>query len=171
MFKKLNDWVEKIAHKVFWEDIKVVRRRMEAESHPHIGVVLDEGATLPMRAHDSDAGADLFCIEDFIVPAHDSVEIDTGVHVELPPNTVGMIKSKSGLNIRACLNVEGVIDEGYDGPIKLRVYNHGDYDYEFVAGDKVTQLVVMPVCYPTYVKVAKINGGTRGSDGFGSTGK
>jgi dUTP pyrophosphatase len=81
-----------------------------------------------------------------------------------------MVKSKSGLNIRACINVEGVIDEGYTGSIKLRVYNHGDFDYSFSAGDKVTQLVVMPVIYPTYHAVATINGGERGDNGFGSTG-
>ena len=171
MFSKLEKWVEKIARKVFWQDIQAVRFTSQWDSHPTIGVVLDEGAKLPVRAHATDAGADLFCKHDFIVPAHDSVTIDTGVHVQLPKGTVGMVKSKSGLNVRSCITCEGVIDEGYSGAIRLRVYNHGDYDYAFRAGDKVTQLVVVPVIYPSYVEVVEIAGGDRGDAGFGSTGR
>lgn len=171
MFSKLKNWVEEIAREVFWKDIQAVRFTFQWESHPCIATVLDEGAKIPNRAHDTDAGADLCCMEDFTVPAHDSVEIDTGVHVQLPKGTVGMVKSKSGLNIRTCINVEGVIDEGYSGSIRLRIYNHGDYPKEFKAGDKVTQLVVMPVLYPTYMEVVEISGGDRGDGGFGSTGR
>ena len=170
MFAKLEKWVETIARRVFWDDIQLVRFVSQWETHPNIKTVLDDGAKLPVRAHDTDAGADLCCLEDFVVPAHDSVEIDTGVHVQLPKGTVGMVKSKSGLNIKACVNVEGVIDEGYSGSIRLRVYNHGECPREFKAGDKVTQLVVMPVIYPTYVACDEIAGGERGDNGFGSTG-
>lgn len=171
MLKMLKAKMEEIARRVFWEDIKTVRFASQWDSHPSIGVVLDDGAKLPNRAHDIDAGADICCKEDFIVPAHDSVEIDTGVHVQLPKGTVGMIKSKSRLNVKVCLTTEGVIDEGYTGSIRVRVYNHGDFDYAFVAGDEVTQLVVLPVLYPTYVEVAEIAGGERGDAGFGSTGR
>lgn len=171
MFAVLEKWVEQIARNVFWKDIQSVRFSSQWESNPTIGVVLDEGAKMPLRAHCTDAGADLFCISDFIVPSHDSVTIDTGVHVQLPKGTVGMVKSKSGLNVNSCIACEGVIDEGYSGSIKLRVYNHGDYDYAFAAGDKVTQLVVLPVLYPTYVEVGEIAGGERGNAGFGSTGR
>lgn len=170
MFASLKKWVEGVAREVFWKDIQSVRYVSQWETHPTIATVLDEGAKLPDRAHDTDAGADLCCMEDFIVPAHDSAEIDTGVHVQLPKGTVGMVKSKSGLNIKACINVEGVIDEGYSGSIRLRIYNHGEYPREFKAGDKVTQLVVMPVVYPAYVEVAEIVGGERGENGLGSTG-
>ena len=173
MFNKLELWVEKIARRVFWDEIRFTGQKMKSRSGdtPTIPTMLDDGAKLPVRAHDTDAGADLYCMSDVVVPAHDSVEIDTGVHVQLPAGTVGMVKSKSGLNIRACITCEGVIDEGYTGSIKLRVYNHGDYDYTFAAGDKVTQLVVMPVVYPSYVEVVTIAGGKRGDGGLGSTGK
>lgn len=171
MFFKFDEWVAKIARQVFWDEIHRVRFDKQWTQHPFVKVQLDEGAKLPVRAHDTDAGADLYCVEDFIVPAHSSVDIGTGVHVQLPENTVGMVKSKSGLNVKSCITVEGVIDEGYSGEIRLRVYNHGDYDYPFIAGDKVTQLVVMPVIYPTYVEVAEIDSGERGDGGFGSTGR
>lgn len=167
MLAKFRKWVESIAKLVFWNEVITYDLR----KIPNVKVQLDDGAYMPTRAHDTDAGADLYCMEDFIVPAHDSVVIGTGVHIELPEYTVGMVKSKSGLNINACITCEGVVDEGYDGEIRLRVYNHGDYDYAFAAGDKVTQFVVLPVLYPTYIKVTKIDGGARGSDGFGSTGR
>ena len=164
-------WVETIARNVFWRDIRVVSVPKQWDQFPPIKVKLDDGAYLPVRAHETDAGADLFSMEDFTVPAHGSAETNTGVHVELPKNTVGMVKSKSGLNIKACVACEGVVDEGYTGAIRLRLYNHGDYDYHFKVGDKLTQLVVMPVIYPAYVESEEIDGGARGDAGFGSTGK
>ena len=100
-----------------------------------------------------------------------SAVIHTGVHVQLPPNTVGMLKSKSGLHVRSGITSEGVIDEGYTGEIVVRLENYGDYSYIFERGDKITQLVVMPVAYPTFVEVDEIGGGERGDDGFGSTGR
>ena len=167
MFGWIRNWVGRVALNVVEGEL----RKRDMEKTPAINVQLDDGAYMPSRGHDTDAGADLYCKSDFIVPAHDSVEIDTGVHVQLPSFTVGMVKSKSGLNIRACLTCEGVIDEGYSGSIKLRVYNHGDYDYAFAAGDKVTQLVIMRVFYPEYVEVDEVVGGERGDAGFGSTGR
>lgn len=171
MFGLFEKWVETIARNVFWKDIRVVSFPQQWNTSPSIRVKLDEGAVLPVRAHGTDAGADLFSMENFTVPAHGSAVTSTGVHVELPKGTVGMVKSKSGLNVKACIECEGVIDEGYTGPIMLRIYNHGEYDYSFKAGDKLTQLVVMPVIYPSYVEVDEIDGGERGSSGFGSTGK
>lgn len=135
-----------------------------------IRVKLDEGAYLPTRAHDTDAGADIRTPRSFVVPPHGSAVVDTGVHVELPGGTVGMLKSKSGLNVKRGIVSEGVIDEGYTGPIVVKLYNHGDRPMSFGAGDKVTQLVLLPVLYPTYVVVGDIEGGERGDAGFGSTG-
>lgn len=132
-------------------------------------VKLDEGAVLPHRAHATDAGADLFAPHDVIVPAKGSAVVDTGVHVELPPNTVGMIKSKSGLNVRDSILSEGVVDEGYTGSVVVKLYNHGDADVVIGEGAKLTQLVVMPVLYPTIVEASEIVGGPRGDAGFGST--
>lgn len=139
--------------------------------HPVVPVQLDEGAHLPVRFYPTDAGADICCIEEFTVPAHSSRVIDTGVHVELPKNTVLMVKAKSGLNIKARLLTDGTVDEGYTGQIKVCVYNHGEYPYTFEAGKPVTQIVLMPVLYPTYLQVDEVKGGDRGSNGFGSTSK
>lgn len=140
-------------------------------NYPTINVKLDKGAFLPTRAHDTDAGADLRTPIAFTVPAHGSAIVHTGVHIETPHECVTLIKSKSGLNVMRGITCEGVIDEGYDGEIVVKLYNHSDSDTEFAAGDKITQILVMPVLYPSYVEVEKIERGERGSNGFGSTGR
>ena len=133
-------------------------------------VMLDRGAYMPTRAHKTDAGADLRTPIDIEVPAKGEAVVDTGVHIELPPNTVGMLKSKSGLNVKWSIVSEGVIDEGYTGSIKVKLYNHSNYTVMFGRGEKITQLVVMPVEYPDFEQVDTLNPTPRGDGGFGSTG-
>ena len=65
-----------------------------------MNIQLDKQALMPVRAHDTDAGLDLLSPVDTVIPAHGAVTIDTGVHIELPPNTAGFLKSKSGLNMK-----------------------------------------------------------------------
>lgn len=138
---------------------------------PTLRVRLDEGAYLPERAHETDAGLDLRTPVDACVRAGDSTVIDTGVHIQLPPGTVGMLKSKSGLNTKDGIVSEGVIDEGYTGTILVKLYNHGTEAKQFTRGDKITQLVVLPVLYVRVEHAEEIQGGDRGDGGFGSTGR
>lgn len=138
---------------------------------PQVPVKLDEGAYLPVRAHDTDAGADIRTPDSFTLAAHGGAIVHTGVHVQTPPNCVAMLKSKSGLNIRSGIVSEGVIDEGFDGEVVVKLYNHSDVSYLFERGDKITQLVIMPVLYPTYFGAESIEAGDRGSAGYGSTGR
>lgn len=134
-------------------------------------IKLDRGAFIPVRAHGTDAGADLRSPIDTVVPARGSRVIDTGVHIQLPRDCVGMLKSKSGLNVKYGITSEGVIDEGYTGPIKVKLYNHGEKDYVIERGDKITQLVVVPCRYLYFDIVDYLEDSERGGDGFGSTGK
>lgn len=138
-----------------------------------LNVKLDEekGALLPVRAHDTDAGADILTPRWFLVSPRSSAIIRTGVHVELPHGTVGMLKSKSGLNVFHDIIGEGVIDEGYDGEIVVKLYNLGSEPYQFERGDKIIQLVVLPVHYTDIVQVSAISGGERGDGSCGSTGR
>ena len=85
-------------------------------------IKLDYWGIMPTRAHDTDAGLDLYAPHNEIVPAHGFALFDTGVHVQLPPNTAGMLKSKSGLNVKHGITSEGVIDEGYTGSIVVKLY-------------------------------------------------
>lgn len=134
-------------------------------------IKLDAGAFMPTRAHGTDAGADLRAPIDTIVHARGSRVIDTGVHIQLPHGYVGMLKSKSGLNVRHGITSEGVIDEGYTGSIKVKIYNHSEKDYVIERGDKITQLVILPCEYAKFDLVDYLEDSERGGEGFGSTGK
>ncbi len=134
-------------------------------------VTLDPGAYMPTRAHATDAGLDLYARESVTIPAGGSGVFDTGVHISLPPHTVGMLKSKSGLNVKKNLLCEGVIDEGYTGPIVAKVYNHGTDDVTIEAGMKIVQLVILPVLTPELELADALEDTDRGAEGFGSTGK
>lgn len=134
-------------------------------------IKLDNDAYLPERAHDTDAGLDLKAKADGIVKAHGSATFFTGVHVEIPEHTAGILMSKSGLNVNHDITSTGLIDEGYTGEIAVKLINHGDTDYHVKAGDKISQLVIVPVCYPDISFVADLDETERGDNGFGSTGR
>ena len=134
-------------------------------------IFLDKGAKMPTRAYPTDAGLDLYARETQIVPAKESAKFDTGVHVELPVGTVGMLKSKSGLNVKHGLTSEGVIDVGYTGSIVVKLYNNSGYDYRVEKGDKISQLVIMPILTPELELVESLEETDRGDNGFGSSGK
>ena len=134
-------------------------------------IKLDPGAFMPEYAHEQDAGMDLRSPVDAVVLPHDSAVIDTGVHVEIPKGAVGMLKSKSGLNVNHDLTSEGVIDEGFTGSIRVKLYNHGGARYHVKAGDKISQQVILPVLHPALELVDALDETERGDNGFGSTGR
>lgn len=136
-------------------------------------IKIDKGAFVPTRAHSTDAGLDLYCPigQGQIVPAKESAIFDTGVHIELPPDTVGKIESKSGLNINHGILSHGVIDVGYTGSIKVKLYNLSGYDYEVKEGDKISQLIIQPILTPKLELVDELVETERGTKGFGSSGR
>lgn len=134
-------------------------------------IMLEPWAIMPTRAHETDAGLDLYAPEKQIVPARESVVFDTGVHIQLPENTVGMLKSKSGLNVKHGLTSEGVIDVGYTGSITVKLYNNSGTDYTVERGDKISQLVILPIVVPSLEVVTSLEETARGNGGFGSTGR
>jgi len=134
-------------------------------------VILDKEAYMPEKAHETDAGFDLRTPIDVYIPARSSRIVDTGVHIQLPPHRVGFLKSKSGLNVKYGLTCEGVIDEGYTGSIVAKIYNNSEFAYEFNAGDKIVQLVILSYYSPELEQVEEFEKTERGNNGFGSTGK
>ena len=145
---------------------------------------------MPTRAHDTDAGLDLYAREDKVVQAGGSAMFDTGVHICLEPAifpdngfsacgwplikklyTVGILKSKSGLNVKHNITSDGVIDMGYTGSIVVKLYNHGIEDYYVKRGDKISQLVIVPVLTPSLEVVDELEETERGTNGFGSSGR
>lgn len=143
----------------------------EGERMEKIAVMLDDMAIMPERAHPEDAGLDLRTPVDFTVHEADRISIDTGVHILIPKGYVGFLKSKSGLNVNYGIRTEGVIDAGYTGSIVVCVYNDGDYPRHFRAGDKISQLVILPVETPEPQLVESFPETERGNNGFGSTGE
>ena len=134
-------------------------------------IKLDPGAICPTRAHETDAGLDLYAREEQVVAAGGCAVFDTGVHIQLPPYTAGFLKSKSGLNVKHSLTSDGVIDVGYTGSICVKLYNHGVKDYTVRQGDKISQLVVVDIHIPHLQIVEELEDTERGTGGFGSTGR
>lgn len=135
-------------------------------------VMLDKGAVMPLKAHLDDAGFDLYARERLIVPAKESAKTDTGVHFEIPRGYVGFIKSKSGLNVKHGITSEGVIDSGYTGSVVVKLYNNSGYDYTFEKGDKISQIVFLPIAHGFDLElVTEFEETDRGNGGFGSTGR
>jgi len=140
-------------------------------------VKLDAGAYMPERAHILDAGFDIKTPVSITVPPYMASEgpgkavINTGVHVEIPKGYAGFIKSKSGLNLWDDILTTGLIDAGYSGQIVVKLYNHGSVEKHFDVGDKITQLVIIPVFTPDLEAVEELADTERGANGFGSTGR
>ena len=144
-----------------------------------IKIKLDEGAFAPESAHTADAGYDLRTPIDFRIPAGGFAIIDTGVHIQIPEGYVGFLKSKSGLNVKCHLTGEGVIDSGYTGSIVVKLYSHKTAPTSFVEtfgtnfrrGDKIIQIVLLPIFKPELEVVDSLEETERGDGGFGSTGR
>jgi dUTP pyrophosphatase len=134
-------------------------------------VKLDPLAYLPRRAHEDDAGFDLMSPKYDLIPAKGYTIIDTGVHVAIPKGHAALICPKSGLNFRSGILSDGLIDSGYTGSIKVKLYNLSDNTYEIHPGDKISQIVFIRVVEPLLIESIKLPETERGDNGFGSTGR
>lgn len=134
--------------------------------------VLDDGAFMPVKGHSDDAGIDLRTPDEVVLRRGENAVIDTKVRMDIPDGYYGKIEGKSGLNVKhSIVSLGGVIDAHYTGTIVVKLYNLGDEDYRFKAGDKVAQLIIQPCAYPK-LEVAYVQDlSPRGDAGFGSTGK
>ena len=142
------------------------------DTDQHFLVFLDKNAIMPSKAHQDDAGWDLFTPIPDIVPRRGSTVIDTGVHVAIPKGYAGLLVSKSGLSTKHDLISDGLIDAGYTGSIRVKLYNLGDVSYLLDRGDKISQLVFIPIAEPSLIETASPLPETeRGANGFGSSGK
>lgn len=136
-----------------------------------INIMLDEGAYIPERAHDADAGYDLRSPIKARLYAGKSITIDTGVHFQIPVGYAGVLKSKSGLNVKHDIVGGGLIDSGYTGSVCVKLYNHGDESYMIEVGDKISQIVFLKIEEPELETVDGFDDTERGDNGFGSSGR
>ncbi len=132
---------------------------------------LDPRAKLPLRAHATDSGADLFALERTVLPARSITKVRTGIAVELPENTSGIIWGKSSVESKGIKAMAGLVDAPYRGELIVCMYNLNDSEFVFEQGQKVAQLVVLPTLYPTFEEVEELTDTSRGIGGFGSTGQ
>lgn len=127
-------------------------------------------AKLPQRAHPTDSGADLFALERTVLPARAITKVHTGIAVELPENTSGIIWGKSSVESKGIKAMAGLVDAPYRGELIVCMYNLNEQDFVFEAGQKMAQLVVLPTLYPAFEEVSELTDTSRGEGGFGSTG-
>jgi dUTP pyrophosphatase len=136
--------------------------------------VLLTGEHLPVYAHPGDGGADLISAERIELGPGERALIGTGTAVALPDGYVGLVVPRSGLAIKhglTLVNTPGILDAGYRGEIKVIMLNTDRSEpYTIEPGDRIAQLVIMPVTRARFVPVERLPGSHRGEGGFGSTG-
>lgn len=133
-------------------------------------VMLDPGAKMPEYAHPFDGGMDLFANERKVILPESWGVVDTGTHIAIPKNYVGLVTSKSGLMGKNGITCRGTIDYGYTGSIKAVLYNHSKERFIVEKGAKVTQMVIVPCEHFPFELVENMEETDRGNCGFGSTG-
>ena len=137
---------------------------------------LNPGAELPTYGTEHSAGADLYvCLEQSVVIQPGKTEfLPTGLSISVPNGYAGLIFARSSLGAKRGLapaNKVGVIDSDYRGPVMVALHNHGALPQTVEPGERVAQLLVVPVLAPEMELVAELDETDRGNGGFGSTGR
>ena len=136
-------------------------------------VKLEDGAPLPRHAKPGDAGLDLTSMESVDLWPGSGAMVSTGTAIELPEGYVGLVFPRSGLASKhgvTLKNSVGVIDSGYRGVIKAPLYHVGERPYHIEMGERICQLVIVPVETVECVEVDELSETERGDSGFGSSG-
>jgi dUTP diphosphatase len=138
-------------------------------------VAVRDGARVPRRSHEGDAGLDLFAVEGAVIAPGERASVPTGIALEIPPGHAGFVLPRSGLAARhgiALVNAPGLIDSGYRGELRVLLLNTDRSEaFTIAAGDRVAQLLVVPFVDVEPVAVDELALSMRGESGFGSTGR
>lgn len=136
---------------------------------------LNEGAILPSRAHDGDAGLDLYACEAAHIGPGERWSIGTGLGVEIPGGHAGLVLPRSGLardHGISLVNSPGLIDSGYRGELRVLLLNNDPAEtFRVAAGDRIAQLLITPIVTPEPVEKDRLTESMRGEGGFGSSGR
>ena len=136
--------------------------------------VLISASVVPSYAHPGDAGADLHSTEALILGPGERALVGTGVSIALPDGCAAFVVPRSGLAAKhgiTVVNSPGTVDAGYRGEIKVTLLNTDlTHPYEISVGDRIAQLIIMPVIRANFIPVDRLPGSQRGEGGFGSTG-
>ena len=134
---------------------------------------LSENAKLPAYGSEYAAGADLYAAEPVCIAPGETMFVHTGIAVELPAGTVGLVYARSGLACKQDLapaNKVGVIDCDYRGEVMVALHNHGRETRSVERGDRIAQLVIAPYYTAQFAEAEELSETVRGAGGFGSTG-
>jgi dUTP pyrophosphatase len=138
-------------------------------------IKLQEGAQLPSRAHEGDAGLDLYACESAHIGPGERWSVGTGVGVEIPDGHAGLVLPRSGLardHGIALVNAPGLIDSGYRGELRVLLLNTDPAEtFRVEPGDRIAQLVLTPIITPAPVEATALTESARGGGGFGSSGR
>lgn len=136
---------------------------------------LKDDAVLPTRAHDGDAGLDLYACEAAHIGPGERWSVGTGVAVEIPEGHAGLVLPRSGLAKKhgiALVNAPGLIDAGYRGEVRVLLLNTDPAEtFRVEPGDRIAQLVITPVTLAEPVEAESLSDSARGDGGFGSSGR
>ena len=131
---------------------------------------LETDAKLPVRAHHNDAGADIFSLSDYTLVPNEPVKIRTGIAMAVPDGYVGMICDRSSMGAKGVRVLGGIIDSGYRGEVQVLLINLRQTPLSIQRGDKIAQLLLLPVGLHQVVEAESLDDTARASGGFGSTG-
>ena len=152
-----------------------MRRRQTPSPAPVLDVRrLDPDLPLPTYAHPGDAGLDLHAADTTTLQPGQRALVPCGIAIAIPEGHVGLVHPRSGLAVDhglTLLNAPGTIDSGYRGEVKVLLINHGDAPVEIRHGQRVAQLLLLPVTAVDVREVDRLDVTSRGSGGFGSTGR
>ncbi|MFA6296773.1 MAG: dUTP diphosphatase [Patescibacteria group bacterium] len=133
---------------------------------------LKQEAIIPKYAHDTDAGLDLYSIEDYTLKSKQRYIFKIGISVQIPDGYVGLFWDKSGLAAKFGIKVMGgVIDNGYRGEYGIILYNTSDCDFVVKKGDKIAQMLIQKVEHVEVEEVDVLSETDRSDGGFGSSGR
>ena len=132
---------------------------------------VDPKAVLPKRAHPWDAGLDLSTVESVELAPGASHAFRTGLAVAIPPGMVGLVADRSSMGKRGLKTFGGVIDAGYRGEVHVILRNLSSETVQISVGDRVAQLLVLPVFTGAVKEVESLDETSRGAQGFGSSGR
>ncbi|MGA9077492.1 MAG: dUTP diphosphatase [Acidimicrobiales bacterium] len=137
---------------------------------------LEAGVTAPIYANPGDAGADLVATRDVVLePAGGRALVPTGLAIAIPEGHAGLVFPRSGLAVRhgvTCLNAPGLIDAGFRGEVQVALVNTDSHEpYTVRRGDRIAQLVIIPVEVACFVAVDALPNSARGPGGFGHSGR
>jgi len=131
---------------------------------------LTETAVCPTRSTEGSAGLDLVADEDAVIPEYSRVWVKTGIAVAIAPGYCGQVWPRSGLAGHGLDTSAGIIDSDYTGPVRVLLCNGTPHRKTVKAGERIAQLLIVPIGMPTIVEVDALPETSRGANGFGSSG-